>query len=118
MLEFDGENSYPGCKQCGDCCRINVIAMTHEEVERIRAFLETSDFTPIDYGKERCCLQREDMRCGVWEARSQTCKLHNCTASRFEILAAKPDLQIPDDLPWVDMHDCFILGDDSDPRYR
>lgn len=117
-LHFDGDNSYPECRCCGDCCRVNVLAMTHEEVARIRAYIAEHGIVPIDRNKERCCLEAPDGRCMVWEARAQVCRLHNCHVPRFEILLRNPSITVPSDLPLVDLHECFIDGDDSDPRYR
>lgn len=116
-LHFDGDNSYPECRCCGDCCRVNVLAMTHEEVARIRAYIAEHGIVPIDRNKERCCLEAPDGRCMVWEARAQVCRLHNCHVPRFEILLRNPSITVPSDLPLVDMHECFINGNDSDPRY-
>ena len=116
-LHFDGDNSFPECRCCGDCCRVNVLAMTHEEVERIRAYMAAHRVVPIDRNKERCCLEAPDGRCMVWEARAQVCRLHNCHVPRFEILLRNPSITVPSDLPLVDMHECFINGNDSDPRY-
>ena len=116
-LHFDGDNSFPECRCCGNCCRVNVLAMTHEEVERIRAYMAAHRVVPIDRNKERCCLEAPDGRCMVWEARAQVCRLHNCHVPRFEILLRNPSITVPSDLPLVDMHECFINGNDSDPRY-
>lgn len=116
-LHFDGDNSFPECRCCGDCCRVNVLAMTHEEVARIRAYIAEHGIVPIDRNKERCCLEAPDGRCMVWEARAQVCRLHNCHVPRFEILLRNPSITVPSDLPLVDMHECFINGNDSDPRY-
>lgn len=116
-LHFDGDNSYPECRCCGDCCRVNVLAMTHEEVARIRAYIAEHGIVPIDRNKERCCLEAPDGRCMVWEARAQVCRLHNCHVPRFEILLRNPSITVPSDLPLVDLHECFINGDDSDPHY-
>ena len=116
-LHFDGDNSFPECRCCGDCCRVNVLAMTHEEVARIRAYIAEHGIVPIDRNKERCCLEAPDGRCMVWEARAQVCRLHNCHVPRFEILLRNPSITVPSDLPLVDLHECFIDGNDSDPRY-
>ncbi len=116
-LHFDGDNSFPDCRCCGNCCRVNVLAMTHEEVERIRAYMAAHRVVPIDRNKERCCLEAPDGRCMVWEARAQVCRLHNCHVPRFEILLRNPSITVPSDLPLVDMHECFINGNESDPRY-
>lgn len=116
-LHFDGDNSFPDCRCCGNCCRVNVLAMTHEEVERIRAYMAAHHVVPIDRNKERCCLEAPDGRCMVWEARAQVCRLHNCHVPRFEILLRNPSITVPSDLPLVDMHECFINGNESDPRY-
>lgn len=114
---FDGDNSFPDCEGCGTCCAINVIAVTNEEYERMRDYMEANGIQPIDYGKERCCFNSPDGLCMVWEARSQTCKLHHCKVSRNDLLKINPDLVIDDDKPLLDMHDAFILGQPHDPRY-
>lgn len=30
-LRFDGDNSYPDCTCCGQCCGLNVLAITPED---------------------------------------------------------------------------------------
>lgn len=117
-LHFDGENSYPECRRCGSCCQVNVLAMTHEEVERIRAYIAAHDIHPIDRHKQSCCLEAADGQgCMVWEARAQVCRLHNCHVSRIEILRRNPSIRVPEDIPLVDLHECFINGREIDPRY-
>lgn len=117
-LRFDGENSYPDCKRCGNCCRTNVLAMTHEEVRRIRDYIAAHDVHPIDRQRQACCLYGDDGNCMVWEARAQVCRLHNCHVPRFEILRQNPSIHVPDDIPLVDLHECFINGREYDPRYE
>ncbi|MDO4291090.1 MAG: YkgJ family cysteine cluster protein [Eggerthellaceae bacterium] len=117
-LRFDGDNSFPDCEQCGRCCHINVIAVSPEEVARMRAYASEHGIEPIDYGKDRCCFSGADYRCRVWEARPQICRLFNCRVTRKEILRRNPSIVIDDDKPLIDIHDTFILGDASDPRYR
>lgn len=118
-LHFDGENSYPECIRCGSCCQVNVLAMTHEEVRRIRDYIAEHDIHPIDRGKKGCCLESPDGNgCMVWPARAQVCRLHNCHVSRIEILRRNPSIHVPDDIPLVDLHECFINGREIDPRYQ
>lgn len=117
-LHFEGENSYPECERCGACCRVNVLAMTHEEVARVRDYITRHGIRPIDRGKQGCCLQRASGDgCMVWEARPQVCRLHNCHVSRIEILRRNPSIHVPEDIPLVDLHECFINGREIDPRY-
>ena len=74
-LHFDGENSYPECQRCGACCQVNVLAMTHEEVARIRAYMVEHDVRPIDRHKESCCFQNENGDgCMVWPVRARVCR--------------------------------------------
>lgn len=115
---FDGDNSYPGCEQCGRCCHLNVIAVLPEEVARVRAYMREHDVVPRDRRREACCLQGEDGRCMVWEARPQICRLHHCRVPRWRVVELNPQLRIPADPPLIDLHACFIDGDGSDPRYR
>lgn len=115
---FDGDNSYPDCEQCGKCCHLNVLAVLPEEVARVRAYLREHDVAPRNRGREACPLQGEDGRCMVWEARPQTCRLHHCHVPRWRVVELNPQLRIPEDPPLIDLHDCFIEGDESDPRYR
>lgn len=117
-LHFEGENSYPECERCGSCCQVNVLAMTHEEVARIRAYMAEHDVRPIDRHKQGCCFQNADGDgCMVWPVRAQVCRLHNCHVSRIEILRRNPDIHVPEDIPLVDLHECFINGREVDPRY-
>ncbi|HIS40328.1 MAG TPA: YkgJ family cysteine cluster protein [Candidatus Aphodovivens avistercoris] len=118
-LHFDGENSYPECERCGRCCQVNVLAMTHEEVARIRAYMVERGIRPIDRHRESCCLEAADgAGCMVWPVRAQVCRLHNCHVSRIEILRRNPSIHVPDDIPLVDLHECFINGREIDPRYE
>ncbi|WP_251211875.1 YkgJ family cysteine cluster protein [Adlercreutzia murintestinalis] len=112
VVHFDHENSFPECAQCGVCCRINVLAMTREEVLRIHNYLLENDIQPIDRGAQRCCLQAEDGSCLVWPARAQVCKLHHCKVARLDLLAENPDIHVHDDadLLLVDMHEHFVNG--------
>lgn len=112
VFRFDDENSFPECAQCGTCCRINVLAMTREEVMRIHSYLLEHGIQPIDRGKERCCLQSDDGTCMVWPARAQICRLHHCKVPRIDLLAKNPQIKVHDDadLYLVDMHDHFVGG--------
>lgn len=113
---FDGDNSYPDCERCGRCCRINVLAVLPEEVARMRAYIEEHDIAPRDRGKEVCCFQGDDGRCLVWEARPQICRLHHCRVPRHRVVQLNPQLCIPADPPLIDLHECFLNGDERDPR--
>lgn len=117
-LHFDGDNSFPECSGCGHCCHLNVIAVSPEEVARMRWYAATHDVTPVDYGKTCCCFLGEDGHCMIWEARPQICRLYNCQVPRRDILRLNPDIVVDDDKPLIDIHDAFILGDASDPRFR
>lgn len=117
-LHFEGENSYPECERCGSCCQVNVLAMTHEEVACIREYMVEHDIHPIDRHKQGCCLQNADGDgCMVWPVRAQVCRLHNCHVSRIEILRRNPNIHVPEDIPLVDLHECFINDREIDPRY-
>lgn len=117
-LHFEGENSYPECERCGSCCQVNVLAMTHEEVARIRAYIAEHGIRPVDRHKQGCCLESPDgSGCMVWPVRAQVCRLHNCHVSRIEILRRNPAIHVPEDIPLVDLHECFINGREIDPRY-
>ncbi|WP_165170154.1 YkgJ family cysteine cluster protein [Adlercreutzia sp. ZJ242] len=117
-LRFDGDNSYPDCEQCGRCCGLNVISASPDEVARMRAYMAEHGIAPRNYRKERCCFSEEGGICRIWEARPQICRLYNCRVPRLEILRRNPDIVVDDDKPLIDLHDTFILGDASDPRYR
>lgn len=84
----------------------------------MRAYIAEHDVVPIDKNAESCCLKGEDGRCMIWEARPQICRLHNCHVPRSEILRINPSIIVDDDIPLIDLHDAFILGDFSDPRFR
>lgn len=117
-LHFDGDNSYPECEQCDRCCHVNVLAMTHEEVQRIRDYAAAHDIHPVDRNKECCCFEDPvHGGCMVWEARAQVCRLYNCHVPRLEILRQNPNIHVPEDIPWVDMHECFINNNEFDPRW-
>ena len=92
-LRFEGDNSFPDCACCGHCCDLNVICASAEEVARMRAYIAEHDVAPI-------------------------CRLHNCHVPRSEILRINPSIIVDDDIPLIDLHDAFILGDFSDPRFR
>ena len=118
-LVFDGDNSYPGCKRCGHCCEINILAVTGAELARMRAFAREHEVLPADFGgADRCPFLSDEGSCRIWEARPQVCRLATCQAARFEVRAARPDIVVPDDIPLVDLRAAFLFGDDSDPRSR
>ena len=108
-LSFDGDNSYPDCEQCGHCCEyINLIAISDEDLSIMKAYVEEHHIQPRDRGKLCCCFQRDDGGCMIWAARPQICRLYNCHVPRIQVLAANPDIVVPDDLPLVDLHDTFV----------
>lgn len=110
-------NSFIDCERCGSCCNIRIIAVTHEEAERIAHYIEENDIHPRDNGPETCPLLNEDNTCMVWPVRSQTCRLHNCHKTRLQILAEHPEIQREDDRPWIDLRAAFLHGDFRDPRF-
>ncbi len=119
LIRFDGDNSYPDCECCGQCCaRVSILCVSSEEIELIRAFMDQHNIEPIDYNKQHCCFMNRDGRCNIWEVRPQTCRLYNCHVPRKEILRINPDIVIDENKPLIDMHDAFLRGDTSDPRYR
>ncbi len=118
-LHFDGDNSYPDCKCCGKCCeRVSILCVSTEEIKTIRAYMAKHNIVPTDYSKQHCCFMRKDRRCDIWEVRPQTCRLYNCHIPRKDILRLNPDIVVDDSKPLIDMHDAFLKGDTSDPRYR
>ena len=56
-LRFDGDNSYPDCTCCGQCCGLNVLAITPEELDAMHECIERKHVRPIDRKGERCPLQ-------------------------------------------------------------
>lgn len=110
-------NSYEGCRQCGECCRIRIVAVKPEEAERIRNYIRDNGIVPRDNGPECCPLLDADMRCMVWPVRSQTCRLHSCQKTRREILAEHPEIEREPDRPWLDMRAAWLEGDFRDPRF-
>lgn len=76
-LRFDGDNSYPDCTCCGQCCGLNVLAITPEELDAMHECIERKHVHPIDRKGERCPLQSPEGGCMIWEARPQVCRLFN-----------------------------------------
>lgn len=109
-------NTYKECAECGDCCKLTVLAMSHDEVAHIQAYIEENDIAPVDQGPGICPFRGDDMRCRIYPVRAKTCRLHSCQATRNAIAEAHPELDIPDDLPLVDLRRAFIHGDLRDPR--
>ena len=107
-MRFDGDNTYPDCKQCGNCCRVNALCMTAEDFRAIQRYVEERNVTPIDYGKTRCCFQSAQSTCLIWEARPQVCRLPNCHIPRHRILQMDPSIKVDEDLWLVDMHALFV----------
>ena len=95
-LRFDGDNSYPDCTCCGQCCGLNVLAIKHVR--------------PIDRKGERCPLQSPEGGCMIWEARPQVCRLFNCHVPRIEILKQNPSIVVPEDIPLLDLTEEFVRG--------
>lgn len=114
---FDGDNSYPDCKQCAKCCHLNVLAITHEEYYAMRSYIEENNVEPIDYKGECCPLCGEDGRCMIWPARPQICKLYNCNVPRLKLLEINPSLDIPENPPLLNLHEAFINNQPFDPRF-
>ncbi|MDO4183209.1 MAG: YkgJ family cysteine cluster protein [Coriobacteriia bacterium] len=118
-LRFDGDNSYPDCEGCGKCCEyMCVMAVTREELQTMRDYVRDHDIHPIDYNRTCCCFRGPDNLCMIWEARPQVCRLHHCKVPRKTILEQNPSIQVPEDMPLIDVYDTFFYGDSSDPRYR
>ena len=61
-LRFDGDNSYPDCTCCGQCCGLNVLAITPEELDAMHECIERKHVRPIDRKGERCPLQSPGRR--------------------------------------------------------
>lgn len=106
-LTFDGDNSYPDCKQCGTCCEITVLAMLPEELDKMHSYITENNIKPNTEDKGKCCFVQADGRCGIWEARPQVCKLFNCHVPRFEVLRQNPNITVPENLILVDLHKEF-----------
>lgn len=110
-------NGYEGCRQCGDCCNIRIVAIKPEEVERIRDYISEHGIVPRDNGPFTCPLLAEDHRCMVWPVRSQTCRLHSCERTRSAILAEHPEVEREADRHWLDMRGAWLHGDFRDARH-
>jgi Fe-S-cluster containining protein len=118
----DPSNYYPGCKQCGNCCGLTWLCVSADEVARIKAFLiecakraaaEGAAGTEgvavaHDNGPYRCPFQKPDKHCAVYPVRPQTCRLHNCTVTRKQLLAQYPNLRIDDTKPVIDLRATFL----------
>lgn len=109
-------NGYEGCRQCGNCCNIRIVAITLEEVERIREYIDENGVVARDNGPFTCPLLDEDNRCMVWPVRSQTCRLHSCERTRNAILAEHPEVEREADRHWLDMRGAWLHGDFRDAR--
>ena len=107
MARYD-DNTYPDCRQCGSCCRLNVLAMTADDYAIVKRFVAERNVRPNDYAKQRCCFQNPDFTCMIWEARPQVCRLHNCHVPRRKILEDNPGIVVDEDLWLVDMHENFV----------
>lgn len=109
-------NGYEGCRQCGNCCNIRIVAITLEEVERIREYIDENGVVARDNGPFTCPLLDEDNRCMVWPVRSQTCRLHSCERTRNAILSEHPEVERESDRHWLDMRGAWLHGDFRDAR--
>lgn len=107
-MRFDGDNTYPDCERCGRCCELNALCMTADDYRAIQRAIEECGISPINYGKERCCFQRADRTCMIWDVRPQVCRLHNCTIPRREVLALDSSIVVDEDLWLVDLHENFV----------
>ena len=66
------------CRMCGNCCRFNIIAMTEEDVKRIKEagfkdFVENSGEKKLRRVRGRCVFSRDD-KCGIYEIRPSVCR--------------------------------------------
>lgn len=93
---------------CGDCCRINMLSMTEDELVRIREHVRAEGLEPIDYQGERCCFQKADGSCMIWSVRAQICQLYHCRVPRNRILLDHPEVRVQEDTRLVNMHEEFI----------
>lgn len=109
-------NGYEGCRQCGNCCNIRIVAITLEEVDRIRDYIAENGVVARDNGPFTCPLLDEDKRCMVWPVRSQTCRLHSCERTRNAILSEHPEVERESDRHWLDMRGAWLHGDFRDAR--
>lgn len=112
----DRYNMHKACAECGDCCMLTVIAMMHDEVIRIQDYMREHGIVARDQGPGICPLRDDNMRCTVYPVRAKTCRLHHCKIPRHVIAATHPELDIPDDVPLIDMRRAFIYDDLRDPR--
>ncbi len=90
--------------------------MTIDEAQAIFDYAEANAIEPRDNGEGTCPWRGEDMLCMIWPARCQTCQLHGCKRTRYQVLEQYPDLEIPEDKWLVDMRKVFLFHDYIDPR--
>ena len=109
-------NLYKECEECGGCCELTVLAVTDEEIESIRRYMDEAEFTPRDQGPGICPFRLQDKRCGIYPVRPITCRLHNCSIPRHILDAEHPEVDIPDEVQLVDTRMTFIHGKTVDPR--
>lgn len=109
-LRFDGDNSYPDCACCGQCCHLNVLAITPDEPDAMHRCIDEKGVVARDRKGEACPLQSPEGGCMIWEARPQVCRLFNCHVPRIEILRQNPDIVVPDDIPLLDLNEEFVRG--------
>ena len=109
-------NLYKGCEECGDCCRLTVLAVTEDEISRIKVHMSENSIEAVDRGPGRCPFQQDDYRCSIYSVRPRTCRLHSCLAARSELKDMNPELDIPEDPVIIDMRMTFIHGQTVDPR--
>ena len=110
QLTVDGDNAYPECECCGECCRVTVLALAADEVEAMHRYVREHGIIAKDQDGACCPFKRSDNRCGIWEARPQPCRLHNCRVPRFEVLRQNPQIVVRENLALVDLHEEFVAG--------
>ena len=112
----DMYNMYKECEECGACCALTVIAMSGAELERLTAYVSDHRIEPVDRGPGVCPFRKDDMRCMVYPARPNTCRIHDCRVPQHVNEKLHPEIATSEDLPLVDMRLAFIHGDTRDPR--
>lgn len=107
-LTFDGDNSYPDCEKCGDCCRIAVLSITPSELALMHDFIDANEIHPIDRGYDMCPLRSDAGTCMIWSARPQICRLYNCRVFRRDIMEENPDIELESGTELVVLRDEFV----------
>lgn len=109
-LHFDGDNSYPDCECCGDCCHIAVLSITNDELETMHKYIDEHNIKLNNRAYECCPMRSLDGKCMIWEARPQICKLYNCKVPRSKILDENDQIHLNEDANLVVLYDEFIGG--------